>query len=148
MVDLQSIGELWAWSITWRRTCVAWRRDIGRCLTSSGRLRAPPDGASGPRNTKWRKSYYKYEYRTFMIWTKYTRLPTLFLWIFVILWGWSNQIIDYSNMTWFFSPIESMDTNCALLAHKAALFHSRESPFRESVLLSVFWVPWVKLGHY
>ena len=36
-------------------------------------------------------------------------------------------------MTWFFSPIESTDTNSALLSYKAALFHSRESPFRESV---------------
>ena len=59
-----------------------------------------------------------------------------------------TQYMCNSNMTWFFSPIESTDTNCALLAHKAALFHSRESPFRESVLLSVFLVPWVKLGHY
>ena len=60
----------------------------------------------------------------------------------------TSFIIYYSNMTWFFSPIELTDTNFALLAYKAALFHSRDSPFRESVLLAVFWVPWVKLGHY
>ena len=52
-----------------------------------------------------------------------------------------------SNMTWFFSPIKSTDTNSALLADIKPRFpiqpvvtvFFRESPFRESVLLSVFW---------
>ena len=58
-------------------------------------------------------------------------------------------------MTWFFSPIKSTDTNYALFTDNAqfpiqpfvAVF-SREALFRKSVLLSVFWVPWVKLGHF
>ena len=64
-------------------------------------------------------------------------LKLLRLWIlFSIVKSPLKGISRDSNMTWFFSPIESTDTNCALLAHKAALFHSRESPFRESVLFS------------
>ena len=64
---------------------------------------------------------------------------------------------ENSNMTWFFSPIKSTDTNSALLADikppfpiqpVITVFPERESPFRQSVLLSVFWVPWVKLGNY
>ena len=35
-----------------------------------------------------------------------------------------------------------------LIQRVVAVFFFREAPFRETVLLSVFWVPWVKLGHY
>ena len=70
-------------------------------------------------------------------------------------------IFIYSNMTRFFSPIKSTDMNCALFSDKSDWHLTkprftippvvtgffREAPFRESVLLSVFWVPWVKLGH-
>ena len=53
-------------------------------------------------------------------------------------------------MTWFFSPIKSTDTNLALFSDKShfpiqpvVTSFFLEAPFPESVLLSVFWVPWV-----
>ena len=56
----------------------------------------------------------------------------------------------------FFSPIKSTDTGSALLVDIKPRFtiqpvvsvFFRESLFRQSVLLSRFWVPWVKFGYY
>ena len=58
-------------------------------------------------------------------------------------------------MTWFFFSIKSTDTNWALFTDNAQFPIQRvvtgffqEALFRESILLSVIWVPWGKLGHY
>ena len=76
---------------------------------------------------------------SFHLWQKFVRLC----------------FVNHSNMTWFFSRIKSTDTNWALFTDNAqfpiqpvVIVFLREVLFRESVLLSVFWVPWVKWGHY
>ena len=61
----------------------------------------------------------------------------------------------HSNMTWFFSRIKSTDTNWALFADNAQFpiqpivsgFFPRSAVSRIGSV-AVFWVPWVKLGHY
>ena len=70
---------------------------------------------------------------------------------------WAAQTVILHILIWLDSfPLLSQRTRTVHCSrYKAKLSHStgcncfsRESPFRESVLLSVFWVPWVKFGHY
>ena len=39
-----------------------------------------------------------------------------------------SKIVRYSNMTWFFSPIKSTDTNTSLFPDKAVLAVSQAFP--------------------
>ena len=66
----------------------------------------------------------------------------------VKLGNFTNCFMINSNMTWFFSPIKATDTNWALFSDKShfpiqpvvtVFFFFGDAPFRESVLLSVFW---------
>ena len=47
--------------------------------------------------------------------SKYTIWSYIYIFLYLRRY-WKNIIIRDSNMTWFFSPIKSTDTNSALLA--------------------------------
>ena len=52
-------------------------------------------------------------------------------------------------MTWFYGyELGLFADNAQFPIQTVVTVFFRDAPFKESVLLSVFWVPWVKLGHY